>query len=218
MYSELMHSLKYFLLISWYWVTICPATAQKQNADHLKSGDLLFQDLDCGPMCDAIEAVTTGWNNMSFSHIGIVESSNGVVYVWESMGPGVRRVPLESFCKRTSHAVILGRLKKRYERLIPAALRFIRENEGVAYDDEFLYNNGKYYCSELIFDAFKKANTGRAFFKMLPMTFRKPGSSAYFDVWEDYFKKLGTAIPEGKPGCNPGWLSRSKKIVMIGPL
>lgn len=213
-----MHALKYFLLISWCWITVCPVTAQKTDAGDLRTGDLLFQDLDCGPMCDAIEAVTTGWNNMSFSHVGIVERSNGVVYVWESMGPGVRRVPVDSFCKRTSHAVIWGRVKKRYEGLIADALRFIREHDGVAYDNVFLYNNGKYYCSELIFDAFKKANGGRSFFKLSPMTFKKPGSSAYFGVWEDYFKQLGTAIPEGQPGCNPGGLSRSKKIIMIGTL
>ena len=37
-----------------------------------QEGDLLFQDCDCGAMCDAIESVTFGRNNARFSHIAIV--------------------------------------------------------------------------------------------------------------------------------------------------
>ncbi|MHC4724324.1 MAG: hypothetical protein ACYS9V_08765 [Planctomycetota bacterium] len=37
-----------------------------------KEGDLLFQDLDCGPLCDAIEKVTTGYQGSNFSHVGIL--------------------------------------------------------------------------------------------------------------------------------------------------
>ena len=35
-------------------------------------GDLLFQDLDCGPPCDAIEAVTVGYQNANLSHCDII--------------------------------------------------------------------------------------------------------------------------------------------------
>ena len=38
----------------------------------LQIGDILFQDLDSSPICDAIEKVTLGYNNYNFSHIGIV--------------------------------------------------------------------------------------------------------------------------------------------------
>ena len=41
-----------------------------------QTGDLLFQDMDCGPMCDAIEAVTQGAEGAKFSHIGIVKVTN----------------------------------------------------------------------------------------------------------------------------------------------
>ena len=37
------------------------------NTFHLKNGDLLFQDLDSSPLCDAIEQATTGFNNMIFT-------------------------------------------------------------------------------------------------------------------------------------------------------
>ena len=39
---------------------------------NLQIGDILFQDLDSSPLCDAIEKVTPGYNDYNFSHIGIV--------------------------------------------------------------------------------------------------------------------------------------------------
>ncbi len=41
----------------------------------MKEGDLLFQDLDSSPVCDAIELVTPGYKGANFSHIGIVVAS-----------------------------------------------------------------------------------------------------------------------------------------------
>ena len=43
----------------------------KSNFD-LKEGDLLFQDLDSSPLCDAIELVTPGYNGANLSHIGLI--------------------------------------------------------------------------------------------------------------------------------------------------
>ncbi|MCH5598538.1 hypothetical protein MKP09_11770 [Niabella ginsengisoli] len=167
-------------------------------------------------MCDAIEAVTKGWKGNSFSHIGMVEKLNDTIYVWESMGPGVRKVLLDSFRERSQHPLVIGRLKNQYKKFIPSAIQFIHKNNGVAYDHDFLYGNGKYYCSELIYDALMYANNNKPFFKLYPMTFKQPGSSSYFPVWVNYYKRLNMPIPEGQPGCNPGGLSRSNKIFIVG--
>jgi hypothetical protein len=75
---------------------------------------------------------------------------------------------------------------------------------GDGYDDAFLYDNGKYYCSELIHDAFKYANKGHSFFGLPPMSFTDPETGKLFPAWEDYYSALGIAIPEGLPGCSPG--------------
>ena len=40
-------------------------------------GDIIFQDLDCGPPCDAIEAVTSGYNGAQLSHCGIITEVKG---------------------------------------------------------------------------------------------------------------------------------------------
>ena len=186
-----------------------------QVSFQFESGDLIFQDLDCGPMCDAIEAVTQGYEGNRFSHVGLVHRMGKTVTVIEAVGAGVRVLPIDSFLKRTTHKMYVGRVQKPYTRLIRKALDFALKQKGKPYDDAFLYGNDKYYCSELIYDAFKYANHDQPFFQLEPMTFKQPGSEEYFPVWVDYYRKLGIKIPEGEPGCNPGGLSRSDKIDIV---
>lgn len=194
------------------------AFAQKEKAFQYESGDLIFQDLDCGDMCAAIEAVTQGYEGHAFSHVGLVNRMGKTVMVIEAVGAGVRMIPLDSFMNRTKNKMYVGRVKKEYTRLIRKAIHFSVQQLGKSYDDAFIYGNGKYYCSELIYDAFQYANHDRPFFRLEPMTFKKPGSDEYFPVWIAYYKNLGVAIPEGKPGCNPGGLSRSAKINIVKEL
>ncbi|MES2778655.1 MAG: YiiX/YebB-like N1pC/P60 family cysteine hydrolase, partial [Bacteroidota bacterium] len=94
-------------------------------------------------------------------------------------------------------------------------IQFSLQQLGKPYDDPFLYDNGKYYCSELIYDAFAFANNGKPFFQLEPMTFKQPNSTSYFPVWIEYYQKLNIPIPEGKPGINPGGISRSDKIEFL---
>src|SRR5690606_29412615 len=111
----------------------------------LQTGDLLFQDLDCGDLCDAIESVTQGYEGRNFSHVGMVLVEQDSLWVVESIGAGVHRTELEQFRRRSAHPLTIGRLKPVFTALIPEAVLFARQQFGVPYDDEFLYNNGKYY-------------------------------------------------------------------------
>lgn len=184
----------------------------------LKDGDLIFQDMDCGPLCDAIEAVTEGYNGNDFSHMGMIYHRNDTIYVIEAAGSAVRLTPLEKFSKNTSKPMYLGRLKKKYRKLITKAIDFSLDQIGVPYDDEYVYDNGAYYCSELIYDAFKFANNGTPFFELQPMTYKEPGTNNYFPAWTEYYKSINADIPEGLPGCNPGGISTSNKIKVISTL
>lgn len=187
------------------------ANARKSS---YRTGDFIFQDLDCGGLCDAIEAVTQSYNGYRFSHVGLVYISHNDTLVIEAIGKEVQLTPLSSFLGRTA-INLHGRLRKEYRCLITKAIDFSLAQKGTPYDDEFLYDNDKYYCSELLYDAFKYANKGQPFFELEPMTFRKPGTKDFFPVWIEYYNKLGIDIPEGKPGCNPGGLSQSGKIEII---
>ncbi len=213
---------KYISITILLWAAPVFTYAQVAVADfRLSDGDLLFQDLDCGPICDAIEKVTQGVNGKDFSHVGIVFTRNDSLFVIEATGSkGVCITPLHDFLSRSRDSngqpkVVAGRVKKKYRKLIPGALSFAKAQEGLPYDEAFVADNGKYYCSELVYDAFKHPNDGKPFFQLQPMTFNDPATGRIFPAWQTYYEALGIPVPEGEPGCNPGGLSRSRHIRIV---
>ena len=188
-----------------------------------KEGDFLFQDLDCGPTCDAIEAVTWGVDSVKFSHIGFVVNVEDEFKVLEAILSGVVLTSIDDFLNRSSDEygnpkVWIGRLKKDYQHQVSNSLKLYQEYLGIEYDDEFIYNNGKYYCSELIYDVFKKANGNNPFFELEPMTFKSLKTGEFFPVWIDYYKNLELDIPQDSLGINPAGISRSNKMKIIQKL
>ena len=55
-----------------FFICFLSCNSADNNEFQLQIGDILFQDLDSSPLCDAIEMVTPGHNNYNFSHIGII--------------------------------------------------------------------------------------------------------------------------------------------------
>jgi hypothetical protein len=186
-----------------------------------EAGDLLFQDLDSGPLCDAIEKVTTGYEGASFSHVGIAAADdNGGIVVIEAVSSGVEVTPLPTFLGRSLDAkgrpkVVVGRLKKAHRHLIAPAIEEAFVLKGKPYDKVFAVDNDAYYCSELVYEIFRRANNDTAVFELQPMTFREPDSGQTQRVWQEYFSALGVPVPEGRPGINPGGISRSTALVII---
>lgn len=183
----------------------------------LKTGDLLFQSMNCGPLCEAINQVTAGYQGHDFSHMGMVYVQNDSIFIIEASGTAVKKTPFETFKSYTNEKMFVGRLKQKYQAYIPEAIAFALQQIGTPYDEAYMYDNGKYYCSELIYDAFLHAYK-KPLFELLPMTFKSPKSNEYFEVWFDYYKQLNIEIPEGKPGCNPGGISTSDKLKIIGTI
>lgn len=191
-----------------------PKTFEYQN------GDILFQDLDCGGLCTAIETVTEGVDGKSFSHLGLVHIYNDSVVVIEAIGNSVQVTPIQVFVNRnldeTGHPkIVVTRLADDNLQFRTKAVEFAVAQLGTAYDDAFLYDNGSYYCSELVYDAFKAANDNRPFFELTPMTFKDPATGEMFPVWVEYYENLKMPIPEGELGCNPGGISRSEKLEIV---
>jgi hypothetical protein len=94
-------------------------------------------------------------------------------------------------------------------------LTYCRSQLGKPYDQVFTMTDDSYYCSELVYDAYKQANGGKPFFKLRPMTFHPPGSKTYFPAWVQYYKELHQPIPEGQLGCNPGGIANDHKIEIV---
>ena len=175
----------------------------------LKTGDLIFQDLACGELCDAIEAVTKEQLHVarpSLSHVGVVIRKGSKTFVLEAYGDVVALTPIGEVMARkqdsASSVIPLATIhwlpKGFQKRLQRAADRYV----GRPYDDRFAIGDGTYYCSELVYEIFKQANGSREFFRLSPMTFGVRGSSAR-KVWERYFEQLKIPVPEGQLGLSP---------------
>ncbi|MDA8857817.1 YiiX/YebB-like N1pC/P60 family cysteine hydrolase [Flavobacteriales bacterium] len=182
----------------------------------LQEGDLLFQDLDSSPLCDAIELVTPGYNGANFSHIGLVVLENDTLKVLEAIPPKVMITNLydfinRSFDKNRNPKVIVGRLKKKFTNSISNAVSYSKSKLDIPYDEVFLINNETYYCSELIYEAF----LNDSIFELKPMTFLHPKTKDTLKVWKEYYSDLNTYIPEGNSGINPGIISLSNKIEIV---
>lgn len=192
----------------------------KPTTTNLAKGDILFQNLGCGDLCAAINAVTEGVDGKKFSHCGLVVQLGDSLCVIEAIGSAVQLTALRTFFARSGdtalmHNITVGRLKHEYANLIDGAVDYALHQLGVPYDSLFLMNNGSLYCSELIHEAFREANGGADFFTLKPMTFKMPSSTEFFPAWVDYYRAMGADIPEGEPGTNPGLISTSDKIQII---
>ena len=199
-----------------------------QEDFQLQKGDFLFQDLDSSPLCDAIELVTPGYKGANFSHIGMVVELgdpycinpdydyNDHVRILEALPNKVRTTSIDSFLNRSfddnnNPKVIVGRLHAEYKNIIPKALEFAKKQIGVNYDEVFILDNGQYYCSELIYEAFAKDSI----FQLQAMTFLHPDSGDTLQTWIDYYLELEVEIPHNKLGINPGVMSLSDKIEIV---
>jgi hypothetical protein len=166
-----------------------------------QNGDLLFQDLDCGEFCDAIEKVTEGYGNKNFSHVGIVYTEDTAIFVIEAGSKGVVKTDFKTFLNRSLDTlqrpkVIAGRLKDKYRNMIPSAISKSLSLLGKTYDDAFDINNDQYYCSELVYVSFTDS-TAKPIFSLYPMTFIDPDTHKIFPAWDQYFKSLNILFPRG---------------------
>ena len=203
-------------IILWMCVSNFAAAQYTSIRPLLKEGDILFQQLNGGELSQAIDKVTRGYHGHDYNHCALVVCINDTLQVVEAIGAKVHLSSIETFESRCSQSnILIGRLKPVYKRLIPKIVKAALKAQGVPYDDYFEMNNGKLYCSELVYEAFKTANNGKPFFRLQPMTFKDPDTHCFFPAWVSYYQSLHYPIPQHKLGINPGLLSRSPKINIV---
>lgn len=159
----------FMLLVS--GCSLFPNKSSSQKTETIQEGDLLFQDLNCGELCDAIEAVTEGVDGKDFSHCAMVVKINDTLQVVEAIGDKVQVTSLRNFFARsgdttTIQNITVGRVLEKYQPLAAKAALNAKAHIGEPYDDVFLMNNNSWYCSELLYDAFKEANDSKDFFEL----------------------------------------------------
>jgi len=186
------------------------------DQDELQSGDLLFQGKTSSSLSEAIDKVTQTGAETHYSHVGMVEvADNGAVFVLHaSPDGGVCRVGLNEFLKPEGDSIqtVLYRLKAPWRPAIGSALVKAHQMLGLPYNFSYVLSDSSHYCSEFVYKAFGND----CIFQLNPMTFKDPQSGEFFPTWVDYYSKLGIAIPEGEPGCNPNGMAASDKLACLG--
>lgn len=210
------------IITSLFLISLPGWIVAQEKPFQLKEGDLLFQDLDCGPFCDAIDKVTSGVNGIDFNHVGIVVADeNGDLKVLEAVSAGVKETPMSKFLNRSVDEeglpkVAVGRLATPKTVDLKAINDKKEKYLGKGYDRIFDIDNNSYYCSELVYFLFQDKD-GNPVFDLFPMTFIDPETGKTFEIWVDYYKELEKPVPEGEPGLNPGGISKSEKLNVYFP-
>ena len=185
-----------------------------RNDHALQSGDLLFQAGESSDMTGAITAATGENGRLNFSHVGVAVVKNGADSVLEATtNGGVRLTALPEFLSRSAKiggrpAVVAMRLKDTAG--VCEAVRRARSHLGLPYDYSFRPDNGKFYCSELVWECYRTSD-GSPIFTARPMNFRaKDGTLPQF--WTELFARRGESVPEGVPGTNPNDMSQERTL------
>lgn len=199
---------------------LCMAAAAAgcgRNIPALESGDLLFQAGKGTEMAGAIAAATGAARQIDYTHVGIALCANGADSVLEASSEGVRTVALKVFLAeaRSIHgrpAVVAMRLRDTCG--LAASLLRARTCLGLPYDYSFRPDNGRLYCSELVWESYRRTD-GTPVFTARPMNFRAADGTMP-RYWVALFEKLGEPIPEGEPGTNPNEMARDPQLREVG--
>lgn len=192
------------------------------------AGDLLFQINTASAMTEAITAATATGQPLPFSHVAIALGPHPAMpktaetdsVIEATSHGGVRIVSLQDFLEAsaripgagndtTSYGVVVMRLRDTLG-LAHAATQRARLYLGQPYDYSYRPDNGKMYCSELVWESFRTP-TGNHLFSARPMNFRD-STGALPAFWQQLFDRLGEPVPEGIPGTNPADMAQDTQL------
>ncbi|WP_302604854.1 YiiX/YebB-like N1pC/P60 family cysteine hydrolase [uncultured Alistipes sp.] len=198
------------------YIGILAGAACTQQREQLRSGDLLFQVGRESAMSGAIMAATGKSEEVKFTHVGIAVIGDQADSVLEATSGGVRMTALSDFLNKSARLngrpiVVAKRLKDTVG--IAAAVARARTFLGQPYDYSFRPDNGKLYCSELVWESYLDPD-GRRLFPAQAMNFRAAdGSMPPF--WTELFANMSEEIPEGLPGTNSNDMSRDTSLTEV---
>ena len=207
--------MKRFIIYIGILVAAISCRPQHRN---LQSGDLLFQVGKGSEMEQAITTATEQHNTLNFTHVGIAILKGGADSVLEATSPGgVRITPLQEFLDRAERVkgrpgVVVMRLRDTAG--LARSVKRAKEYLGLPYDFSYRPDNGRLYCSELVWESYRDT-CGRRIFPARPMNFRA-ADGAMPAFWTELFEKLGEPIPEGVPGTNPNDMAREGILTEVG--
>lgn len=117
----------------------------KPNAKNLKEGDIVFQTSKSSQSKYIVLATRSSW-----SHCGIIIERPDGLYVLEAVST-VKLTPYDEWMKRGKGGIAKI---KRYTQ-DPIKVKYSKYL-GKPYDLAFKFDNNKWYCSELVYDIYKR--------------------------------------------------------------
>lgn len=111
----------------------------------LKEGDIVFQTSTSQQAPFIIAATRSPW-----SHCGIIVEKSDGLYVLEAVST-VKLTPYDQWVKRGKGGI--ARMKRYTED--PVKIKYSKYL-GKSYDSAFKFGNDKWYCSELVYDIYKR--------------------------------------------------------------
>lgn len=206
-----MNKIKFFFVL----FLLLPVISFGQE---LKTGDLLFVLEGGSEFSEAISDATSFSDSLSFVHVGILESDSekGNIVIEASPEEGVRSISLDEFLNlapkiQGQPGVVVKRVNVDYP--VETTIINAKSYEGQPYDWWYLPDNGKMYCSELVYESYRDTK-GDRLFTSKPMNFRTSDGSMP-DFWIKLFEELGEPIPEGFPGTNPNDMSQDPILIEV---
>ncbi len=192
---------------------VCCCSRTKVSVSDLRDGDLLFV---VNGDENNITRVTNGVNGLGIDHVAIYSEGNVIEAIPVK---GVIESPLDSFLVRLSEneSVMAGRVIG-FD--VVRSLENARGYIGLPYDDIFMPGDSAVYCSELVQLAFVSgaaAGVHNSVFGTVPMSF-SDSTGSVTEFWTDFYAGRGIDVPEGKPGTNPGQISRDPNVMILGTL
>lgn len=173
-------------------------------------GDLLFA---INPDGNEITEVTRGVNGLQIDHVAAY-----IHYVIEAIpDSGVVESELPAFIENNKDSngeahVLVMRIDGEWDKnRLPEMFSLFERRP---YDDYFESSDDALYCSELIQKCYYDM-AGNPIFETIPMEFRnEDGEIPHY--WTDFYSECGKEVPEGEPGTNPGQISRSPRLKIVG--
>lgn len=195
----------YLILVICMIVTSC-----SRNEFIPQEGDIVFCVAESSAMSDAIVAATAKQNDLQYDHVAIfVTVDNNAFVIEASTKKGVGYTEWSEFLDAATKindnpGIVVMRPENNID--MDKVIESAKGHIGEPYDWSFRPDNGKMYCSELIYECYIN-DDGTHLFNAKPMNFRdKEGNMPLF--WIELFEKSGESIPEGVYGTNPNDMSK----------
>ncbi len=179
--------------------------AEVRLGARIQAGDLVFQDLECGPRCELIRRVT----HSRYVHVGLVLGAGPRRVVWEAFEP-VAATPLAEWVERgKGHQLAVYRLEPSLRAQLPRIASALESMAGRPYDGDYQWDDERIYCSELVVKAVQQA-TGVDLAAPHPS-----GPGAFGDAREQVARLTGGRLTEDTPLVSPADLTRSFYVTRV---